>query len=296
MALCLGAGLLGGWGINDDGPGHHLTYDDSVSAAATSKYWPSRGGRQDDEELLRAAARAFAFYRERTGQFDARARANELSAGEPTVLFAGSLGAKKVPTVLLGSRQVLFRYEEREGEKADSPLTTPSPYAVESLPRTVQYGSSPLVLNPSRNGSAPRKDLRLLVPEGMTKLRVAGFEGKSYDWRPVTVKNGVTGPLRTYDPSFTSVSREDQRHSIGGCRDHGLLLRATIEPSTGESHEMFYVVRGKDFHAVSARLGGHRHVRRPACPHPGPVAHVRERARRVGRAHHRGVLGAGMDR
>ncbi|MHC0433318.1 hypothetical protein ACX6XY_24550 [Streptomyces sp. O3] len=254
MTLCLGVGMLGGWGISEALQGHRLAFEDTDPAMvseAKGDPWPTRGDLKDDKELLRAATRAFLARSGAAKDFDARARSNTLRPrGKPEVLFAGTVADER-PTVLLrgeiSGRGVLFRYEDRGGESSGKvrELSTYTGYATKS---------APLVLNPSGRGtgSRPRKDLRLLLPASLPKVSVAGFDGESYAWRPVTVKDGVTEPLRTYDPSFTS-RIGTQGQSIGACDHSGLLLRGTTNPASKHSREAFYVVRSGDPHAIHVK-------------------------------------------
>ncbi|MBB1255516.1 hypothetical protein H3146_19470 [Streptomyces sp. OF3] len=254
LALCLTAGLLGGWWASERAQGHHLTFTDTapdvVPTGELERDWPSRGDLLDDDALLRAAMRAHAVQHGDSKEFDARARSNQLAAPQPTVLFAGTLGAAKVPTVLLldNYRNRIFQYEERDGEGRRRTQQLPS--------RATYQGAFPLLLNPSadtpRNAREtwPRKDLRLVLPRDLSNPRVAGFNGKRPAWRPVTVKDGVTEPLRSHDAGFSPPGNGWRSGTLSKCDQSGLLLRATMSLGQKRATEMYYLVREGDFHAI----------------------------------------------
>ncbi|WP_182857856.1 hypothetical protein [Streptomyces durbertensis] len=278
LALSLTAGLLGGWWVSERAQGHHLTFADTaprvVPTGKPDRDWPSRGDLLDDDALLRTAMRAYAVQHGDSKEFDARARSNQLAAEPPTVLFAGTLGAAKVPTVLLvdNHRDRIFQYEERDGEGNRRTQQLSS--------RATYQGAFPLLLNPSgdapRNRSRetwPRKDLRLVLPQGLSNPRVAGFDGKRPTWRPVTVKDGVTEPLRSHDAGFDWPGSGWRSGTLSECNQSGLLLRATMRLGSKRATEVYYLVRERDFHPIKLYFDLTRQPNEPLnAPHARTLA------------------------
>jgi hypothetical protein len=173
-AVVLAVALLAVTGLvlarPDEAPGELATIDPRAwrtTAAPTIDEWPAQGGLRHDADLLRRAADAW------------RADRRDPPLGRVTVLYAGTVD---------GASLVVLR---------DSPGRRDAPSVAQYFERHLSRG----VESVRRLGTGAGQLImlgmswRYLVPPWLRDVRAAMPSGRSPDWRPVTVRDGISDPL-----------------------------------------------------------------------------------------------------
>ncbi|MHC0433655.1 hypothetical protein ACX6XY_26320 [Streptomyces sp. O3] len=269
LTLCLVVGAAGvgaGWTAHKwrEGPVLAFADEDPVVGSVEDlrvkrlgtghgRDWVARGDLTGDRELLRAALRAVAAHHgdarptgDKGGDFDAQSRSNVLEAPRSQVLFAGRIGAERVPTVYLlvdsgdslrASRPqapyLIVRYERKEGGDGYQEHPYPRGYrGTDVIPVALDWPSDDDASGSPRGSGA--RETRLALPGSLTRVEAAGLDEDDYEWRRLKVTGGITEPVAVYD------ARMDR------CSASGLLLRARVPSRRGGYYMRHYVLRGGD--------------------------------------------------
>jgi hypothetical protein len=174
VAAMLAAALLAVAGFvlarPDEGPGAPVAIGPrawQTTGTPTIDHWPTQGALRQDAALLRRAADAW------------RADRHDPPLGRVLVLYAGTVD---------GASLVVLR---------DSPGLRDAPSVAQYFERRLSRGVESIRKLGTRAGQLIMLGMtwRYLVPPWLRDVRVAMPSGRSADWMPVAVRDGLSDPL-----------------------------------------------------------------------------------------------------